>query len=285
INDFVVSTDFNGNIVSSNKAVEKLLGYKADEIIGKNVAIFHCEEDIPNIVNNIAKLLTTGEFSEDLYIVKKNKQLLYVSISFSLLKDSGGEPIYIIATGSDITERKKVEEEIKYLNNNLQKEVQNQLEELRKKDEQLLQQSKLAQMGDMISMIAHQWRQPLNAISATGINLSLLSSMNILDNAKLQEISEFIQGQTQKMSSTIDTFINFVKPSRESKPFKLIQSIDAIIQIMGTQLVNHDIKVDIEIINEEISIAIDGHEDLLEQVIINLLSNSRDAFDELDKDN
>ncbi len=159
-----------------------------------------------------------------------------------------------------------------------QERVDREIQKNKEQDKQLLQQSKQAQMGEMIGMIAHQWRQPLNAISATGINLSLLSSMKMLEDEKIQESSEFIQEQCQKMSETIDTFMNFVKPEKESKPFKLLHTIEAIMQIMRTQLVNHNIDVNIEITDENISLV--GHENLLEQVIINLLSNARDAFEE-----
>jgi signal transduction histidine kinase len=141
------------------------------------------------------------------------------------------------------------------------------------------QKNKLAQMGEMIGMIAHQWRQPLNAISATGINISLLSSMEMLEDKKLQESSEFIQEQCQNMSATIDTFMNFVKPAKESKSFHLTHSVEAIMQIMGTQLNNHNISVTVEANNENAVII--GYEDLLEQVIINILSNARDAFEDL----
>jgi len=166
---------------------------------------------------------------------------------------------------------------------NLKDQVQSQIKNIRVKEKQLLQQSKLAQMGEMISMIAHQWRQPLNAISASGINLSLLSSMEMLDDEKVQENSLFIQEQTQKMSKTIDTFMNFVKPSKESKEFKPADAIVAVMHIMETQLANHSIKINIDSNDPYISIV--GHVDLLEQVIINLLSNSRDAFEELDIEN
>ena len=110
-----------------------------------------------------------------------------------------------------------------------------------------------------------------------------MSSMDMLGDEKIQESSEFIQSQTQKMSQTIDTFMNFVKPAKESKQFKLLHTVEAIMQMMGTQLANHNIKVNIESKNEDISIV--GYEDLLEQVIINLLSNARDAFEELERDN
>jgi len=163
---------------------------------------------------------------------------------------------------------------------NLQTQVDKQLAELRMKDEQLLQQSKVAQMGDMISMIAHQWRQPLNAISASSINCSLLSTMGVLEDSKVQEESEFIQNQCQKMSSTIDTFMNFVKPSKESTLFYFKNTIDSIMNIMGTQLANHNIEIKLKI--EDESLSIEGHEDLLEQVIINILSNARDAFEDIE---
>ncbi|MEA2098799.1 MAG: ATP-binding protein [Campylobacterota bacterium] len=166
---------------------------------------------------------------------------------------------------------------------NLHTQVQKQLKDIRMKDEQLLQQSKLAQMGDMVSMIAHQWRQPLNAISASSINLSLLSSMGMLEDTKVQEDSEFVQNQCQKMSATIDTFINFVKPSKESKEFNFKHTIDSIMDIMGAQLANHNIEVSIESIDENLSMI--GHEDLLEQVIINILANARDAFEDISIEN
>jgi len=182
----------------------------------------------------------------------------------------------------DVTTRKKAEDKIKQMNDNLQDELHSQLEILREKDEQILQQSKLVQMGDMISMIAHQWRQPLNAISASSINLSLMSTMGVLEDDKLQENSTFIQEQTQKMSTTIDTFLNFVKPSQDSKKFTLNATVESVMQIMGTQLVNHDIKVDLKL---DKIISLVGHEDLLEQVIINILSNARDAFEDIEIDN
>ena len=188
-------------------------------------------------------------------IITKDNQTKWVLDYTTILRDKNNKITNFIGLVSDITE-------------------------LKQKDEQILQQTKQAQMGDMIGMIAHQWRQPLNAISATGINMSLMSSMNMLEDKKVQESSEFIQEQCQKMSSTIDTFMNFVKPSKESKAFKLTHTVDAIMQIMGTQLANHNITVNIDATNKNISMI--GYEDLLEQVIINLLSNSRDAFENLE---
>jgi len=177
----------------------------------------------------------------------------------------------------------KMTHALMHMTNVIAKEWQEKVDtEIRKNKEQerrSFQKNKLSQMGEMIGMIAHQWRQPLNAISATSIKLSLLSSMEKLEDVKVQESSLFMQEQCQKMSSTIDTFMNFVRPSKESKLFKFTHTLDVIMHIMGTQLSNHNIKVTIDIANKEMSIV--GYEDLLEQVIINILSNSRDAFADL----
>ena len=165
--------------------------------------------------------------------------------------------------------------------NNLELKITEEIEKSKKQDILFFQQSKQAQLGEMLSMVAHQWRQPLNAISATSINLSLLSNMKLLKDEKLQEDSEFIQGQCQKMSETIETFMNFVRPSKDMKGFKLKDTIKSIISIMGVQLHNHNINIDISYKHD---IELFGHEDLLEQVIINILSNARDAFEDIERD-
>ncbi|MEA1956284.1 MAG: ATP-binding protein [Campylobacterota bacterium] len=169
------------------------------------------------------------------------------------------------------------------LHKELEKKIELALDENAKQQHTIEQQAKQSQMGEMVNMIAHQWRQPLNAISATSINLSLLSSMEMLENEKLQKESDFIQNQCQNMSTTINTFMEFAKPSKESKEFKLNNTVKTIINIMKTQLSNYDINVSINTTDENIKLV--GYEDLLEQVIINILSNARDAFEEINNDN
>ncbi|MCD4668007.1 MAG: FIST C-terminal domain-containing protein, partial [Sulfurimonas sp.] len=236
---------------------------------------------------SVSGFFTYGEFFSD----EKDNYLFNETMTILTLTES---EFIVEKNVVDILKNKNIEEKqenhmmhaLTHMTNVIAREWQEKLdEEIEKNKEQerqSFQKNKLAQMGEMIGMIAHQWRQPLNAISATGINLSLLSNMNMLEKEKekVQESSEFIQEQCQKMSNTIDTFINFVKPAKESKGFKLSHTVEEIMQIMGTQLANHNIKVNIQTTNENISLV--GYEDLLEQVIINILSNSRDAFENKD---
>ncbi|HEX5330938.1 HAMP domain-containing sensor histidine kinase [Sulfuricurvum sp.] len=143
---------------------------------------------------------------------------------------------------------------------------------------QMNYQNKLMQMGEMVAMIAHQWRQPLNALSATAINMILKAQMEELQSEDVVKGAFFIQNQCQKMSQTIDTFMEFVKPSKEVQGFSLRHSVDQSLLLIERQLYNHNITIKI---HEEIKgVEIFGYEDQFEQVLLNLFSNARDAFDE-----
>ena len=278
IHDSVVTTDVHGSIITWNHGSEILYGYKADEVLGKHISLIHLEEDLDSFRINIESVLKYGEYNTEFRAIKKSKDLIDIDLSLSLLKDEKGKYTGIVGYAQDITKRKKAEAAIQYINENLQKEVDAQIYEIREQDLRLLQQSKLAQMGDMVGMIAHQWRQPLNAISGTVVNLSLLSKMAKLEPQIVEKSSSFIQDQCQNMSSIIETFINFAKPEKESALFKISHAVDESMVIIGAQLKRHNIKTAIKSTSENISII--GHEDLLEQVIINILSNMKDAFDD-----
>jgi C4-dicarboxylate-specific signal transduction histidine kinase len=232
---------------------------------------------------NVSGFFTYGEF----YSNKHHNHLLNETMTLLTLSESSVEE-EVMKPFNDEEDKQSsntiMPYAITHMTNVIAKEWQERLDiEIAKNKEQErqeFQKNKLVQMGEMISMIAHQWRQPLNAISASSINLSLLASMDMLENKKVEESSTFVQEQCQQMSSTIDTFMNFVKPAKESRIFQLEHAVDAIMQIMGTQLINHNIKVDIKVIEKSVSLV--GYEDLLEQVIINLLANARDAFSSIE---
>jgi len=181
------------------------------------------------------------------------------------------------------------QKEVDFYNYNLQElntlleiKVQEGIKENREKDNILNIQSKQAQMGEMVSMIAHQWRQPLNAISASAIRLHLENDMNLLNQEKINEMSDFIQTKTQDMSEIIDSFLEFSKPISKSEYFDVENAIQKVLTIVETQFILHSIDIEIVYDKKYKREDVYGSQNLLEQVVLNLLINTRDAFETLE---
>jgi len=141
------------------------------------------------------------------------------------------------------------------------------------------QQSRLAQMGEMLSMIAHQWRQPLSAITATTNSLELKAKMGKLDNESIEKSTKKIREFALHLSSTIDDFRNFFKPNKEKTVTDFEQIIDSVYSIIESTLVHKNISIEI-IKNSTIDLY--TYEGELKQVILNLIKNAEDALIEND---
>jgi len=105
--------------------------------------------------------------------------------------------------------------ELKNINTSLEEKISEAVEEITKKDKQMLEQSRLAQMGEMLSMIAHQWRQPLSAITSTTASISLHLQLEDYNQKYVEENIDNINTYAQYLSSTINDFRNFFKPNKE----------------------------------------------------------------------
>ncbi|MGA1938848.1 sensor histidine kinase [Arcobacter sp. YIC-310] len=150
-------------------------------------------------------------------------------------------------------------------------------EKIVQKDKQLLEQSKMAQMGEMLGNIAHQWRQPLSTISTVASGIKLNSELNMLKEEDISKGMTTIVSSTKYLSQTIDTFRDFIKEKKEKKEEVLQTRIDESIMIVAASLKNNHI----ELINNidyssDIKIFILGQE--LTQVLINILNNAKDAI-------
>jgi signal transduction histidine kinase len=166
-------------------------------------------------------------------------------------------------------------EEIREVNASLAQKIEDEVAKNREKDKQLLQQSRLAQMGEMISMIAHQWRQPLSAISATSASLELKATLGTLENEKIIELSQKISGYAQHLSATIDDFRNFFKANKEKVPTNIQHLIESTLGIVEVSLQNKNIEIKKEFhCNAEFL----TYENEVKQVILNLIKNAEDIL-------
>ena len=134
---------------------------------------------------------------------------------------------------------------------------------------------KKIEMGEMISMIAHQWRQPLSALSTIIQNIHLRYSLDKLDKEYLDKQRVLSNALTEKMSKTIEDFRNFFKPNKEKHAFSIKDAISQTIFLIDDSFKSNSIKIEIQILDD---IKLFGFESELSQVLLNILTNSKDAF-------
>jgi signal transduction histidine kinase len=173
-------------------------------------------------------------------------------------------------------------EELRVLNHSLENRVQKEIEKNRKKDKAMQQQQKLAQMGEMLSMIAHQWRQPLSAISSSAGALKLKARLNKLDTKTSIELSDDIIEFSQHLSATIDDFRKFFKSNKELKSTNYKELVDSVLHIAESSLISKNIKIVKEVDDKY---TFQTHPNELKQVILNLIKNAEDILLERDINN
>ena len=227
------------------------------------------KDDIANVqvAINAAVKKDLPNFTFTCRIINAANEIRWISSRVILIKNHTGQVSHFYGYLNDITKIKLSEEELKL-------KVEEELSKNREKDRILIQQNKLAAMGEMLGNIAHQWRQPLN-------NVSLILQF-LRDNYKNKEVSEekldkFMNKANKHieyMSETIDDFRNFYKPSKTQNKFFVNESIDTLLYMLKNQYENQNIKINFEFEKIEIT----NYENELKQALLNILNNAKDAL-------
>lgn len=167
------------------------------------------------------------------------------------------------------------ENKLQNLNKNLEYKVQLGIEEGKRKDKAILQQSKLARMGSMISMIAHQWRQPLTELSGILMELEAATRLKKVNDNHILNSIEKSDKMIEFMSNTIDDFRNFYKPDKKKENFFILDSCERAINLVDASLKESGISLRVEAKENR---QIFGYPTEFSQVILNLISNARDIL-------
>ena len=170
--------------------------------------------------------------------------------------------------------------ELEELNEKLEERVFESVKKIREHEEMLLLQSKSAIMGEMLEMIAHQWRQPLTSIGMISNNMLfniIISENNELDKESFKNELDDINKQIKYLSSTIDDFRGFFKESKAKEKVLIENVLQKSISLTKKQLEQNSIEI--EVINTCSDLVINTYKNELTQVLLNLMYNSKDAFE------
>ncbi|MBV6340190.1 ATP-binding protein [Candidatus Magnetobacterium casense] len=206
----------------------------------------------------------------------------YISVKFPLF-DINGHAYAVCGIATDISERKLMEEELnrkttelEFLTGELEQRMVEEVNIRLQKEQLLIQQSKMAALGEMIGMIAHQWKQPLNALSANIFDIKDAYEYGELNKEYMDDIVRTSKEQINFMIRTIDDFKNFLLPVKEKTLFNVKHVIDDILYMFGGIYKKNNIEITIETFGTESNIY--GYPSELTQAFLNIINNSRDAI-------
>ncbi len=256
----IVVTDIDANITYVNPWFCKVTGYNNEEILGKNPNIlksgytkYQEYTDLWNTITN--KKNWSGIFKNK----RKNGQTYWESATIVPIDDENGKIINYLGIKQEITEEVRLKAE------------------LANKEELMIAQSRHAAMGEMIGMIAHQWRQPLSVIAMGANNLIVDVELNELNEENIKEETDIILKQTEHLSKTIDDFRNFFRQDKEKEEVKLGDVMKEALQIIGKSLENMQISFSLKH-SDRYTIKTYSRE--LLQVYINILKNAKESLAE-----
>lgn len=261
----ISTTDSVGVLIDVNQRFCDIVQHDKDELIEKyfQTLIFDRDKSAFDVWFN---RMTPEEVNDkkEFRLVRKDGEIIRVHVTSERILDDLGNPLKILIV-NDVTEQLQLQEQALM------------------HEQMLIQQSKLAAMGEMIGNIAHQWRQPINALSLMSFNvLNHVRTKYDIEDPFLDQFEVEHGELIQQMSRTIEDFRNFFIPNREKQQFSLVGQIEKALKVVRATLDYHDIEVTFK---NEGDMKIFGYPTEFSQVLINIISNAKDALAEQNRDN
>jgi PAS domain S-box-containing protein len=239
-----------------NQEACHLLNYSRDELLTKDITDILTPQTLAHLSQINQMLKESRALTTEITLSGQDGRTITVEANLSLETFDQEKTVIIIAR--DITQRLETQK---------QAAQQEQL---------LIQQSKMAAMGEMIGNIAHQWRQPLNILAAMLYNIKRDHTKERLTQGRLQEYYQEGRSLIDQMSRTIDDFRNFFRPDKKEVNFYLHEAIESAIALIAPALKAHHIQLDFDCKNRECRAC--GSQSEFAQALMNLLSNAKDAL-------
>ncbi len=275
-----VINSLNKTFKEANIALEKSNIKKLNEkILPKfEKLIFEYNEKSTQLINSHLKDIKNSKVRiQEHYFATLFTTLLFVLIiliSFAMLAYSIYTNVKKLIFGlSDIVAKKT--KDYQELALQLEYKVNKEVIKNREKDQIMYQHARLAAMGEMIGNIAHQWRQPLNALTLLIQSFGVKSmSGNLSQEFIDKQVNEGLRLANQ-MSNTIEDFKNFFSPHKDREYFGVVKTLNETLELV--EFFCKDEHIDIKLIAKE-EVRVYGYSNEFSQVILNLLNNARDNF-------
>lgn len=246
--------DCQGNLIDVNSTYCQLSGYTYEELLTMHVSHLDAAESLLEIEERIKIISNQKHLQFETKHRRKDGSFWDVEVSITYLDIAGGR---IFSFLRDITARKRVEETLK------------------KNEKMLAINSQQAAMGEMISMIAHQWRQPLNIMSLAISNIQMKEVLNILSPPELEENFNIISSNISYMSNTIDDFRNYSRPDQEKELLVIESVLNSVFEMIGQSFKHNNITINVQN-NSHRPLLL--YKSKLIQILLNLLDNAKFAL-------
>jgi PAS domain S-box-containing protein len=256
-NEGIMITNSKNEIIDVNHSFCKTTGYSYEEVIGKNPSILKSNIKESDFYRQMwQELKDNGSWHGEITNKKKNVELYEEYLNINTIKNNDGTVINYIGIFSDVSV-------------------------LKQQEKMILQQARTSAIGEMIGNIAHQWRQPLSAIStaSTGLKVQLEMDMEISKEETIESL-EKINSQTQFLSRTIEDFRGFFSEDMsEVFEFEITEAINKVNDLTKDSFKINFVQVYYDIEKEVFILA---NKNLLIQALINIYNNALDVLKEIE---
>jgi PAS domain S-box-containing protein len=293
--DALFIVDREGHILDVNAVAYERLGYTREELLSLHLSQLDSPSFAAMVPERMERLKQYGRLAFESAHVRKDGSVMPVEINARTMDLNGKKVLFSVIR--DITERKLAEQalqektrQLEDLTGDLEKKVAEEIAVRMKNERMMIQQSKLAAMGEMLGAIAHQWRQPLNVVGLIVQRIEDAHDRGKLDKEYLEETVEKAMSQILRMSETIEDFRNFYKPDKEKTVFDAMRAVGDVLSLVSAQLAGDGIayrltchthgktfenEADVVLCAEK---SVEGFRNEFAHVILNLVNNARDAI-------
>ncbi|MEO5356810.1 MAG: PAS domain-containing sensor histidine kinase [Nitrospirae bacterium YQR-1] len=286
IPDSIFFKDRESRFVRVNNAKAEHSKTTAAEMIGKTDFDYFPPAQAQKAFDDELQIISSGVAIKNKIekITHRNGKETWVSATKIPWYDSSGSIVGTVGISRDITDMITYEEKLResanalrILNENLEEKVREEVKKRTDHEQLLIHQSRLAAMGEMLSIIAHQWKSPLNSLALIIQDYAGAVESDGETTKGVMHLVEETMDQINFMSQTIKDFKDFFEPSKEKFMFCLTDAINNVISIISALLKHNSIDVSLTV-DTQVKPEITGYPNEFKQAVLNILNNAKDSI-------